>query len=91
MLEMTEVYQIDDNIILKSINNSFWALDTRLGGQYKLNSVSYEILDRINGKDSLQDVFDTLLNSYSVTKNDFYVDFCEFIQKSINKNIIIKK
>ena len=91
MLEMTEVYQLDDNIILKSINNSFWALDTRLGGQYKLNSVSYEILDRINGKDSLQDIFDSLLRNYNVSEEDCYVDFSEFIQKSINKNIIIKK
>lgn len=91
MLEMTEVYQLDDNIILKSINNSFWALDTRLGGQYKLNSVSYDILNRINGKDSLQEIFSNLLRSYNVSEKNLYVDFSEFIQKSINKAIIIKK
>ena len=50
MLEINDVLNKKTNIILKGINNKFWALDVESGAQFKLNELSYDILSAIDGE-----------------------------------------
>lgn len=50
MLDIEKKYVLKDNILLKSINDSFFALDTNIGTQYRLNRVSYDLLSSLDGR-----------------------------------------
>ena len=80
---MSSIYVLSDDIILRSINNKFWALDTKKGGQYKLNSVAFDILSRLNGRDNLKKIFNDVLKTYEIAEKIFLKDFNELIEKAI--------
>lgn len=48
MLDLNSSYILLPNIVLKSVNNKFWALDTLSGKQFKLNRTAFEILSALS-------------------------------------------
>ena len=91
MLEVNKVYKINEHIILRGINKKFWALNSKSGSQFKLNELSYDILSLINGKNTLKVIFDLQLNKYNVEKDLLVKDINDFINKALEKGIIIEE
>ena len=56
MLDLDRIYVLDENIILKSINDKFWALDTKSGKQYKLNRTAYDLLSQLDNYHKMKDI-----------------------------------
>lgn len=90
MLEMSEVYVLDENIVLRSINNKFWALDTRLGAQYKINRVSYDILSLLDGSKTVKEVIDNASVKYDVSDSIFRDDALGLLENALSKKIITR-
>lgn len=91
MLEIKDKFLLDDNIVLRSINDMFWALDTRKGAQYKLNRVSYDILSSLDGELSLEEIIESISKKYNVEQNLFCMDTLNFLDKMLSKNIIKRR
>lgn len=90
MLEIDDKVVISGNIILRSINDKFWALDTNTGSQYKLNRISYEMLELISEERAIKEVIDVLASSYNVEKDILVKDCLELLEYAISKDIVIK-
>lgn len=88
MLDIKQVYNLDESIIIKGINNKYWALNTKYGTQYKLNRVSYDILSNLNGVKTVEQILDDMLNKYNIDSKTLETDINNFIERAIEKKII---
>ena len=79
---------LDENIVLRSINNKFWALDTRLGTQYKLNMASFDILSALDGKKNISEVVNMISKEYKVSLDEFKEDVQNLFEDAFEKKII---
>ena len=90
MLEINDVLNKKTNIILKGINNKFWALDVESGAQFKLNELSYDILSAIDGEVSLAVIIENQLKKYNVERTILEKDVLNFVSSAIEKGLIFK-
>lgn len=88
MLDIEKKYVLKDNILLKSINDSFFALDTNIGTQYRLNRVSYDLLSSLDGRKKIIDVILYVASHYKIEEDVFRKDSIEFFDMAISKKII---
>lgn len=91
MLEVKGKYILNDNIILRSINNKFWALNTSNGDQFKLNKVSFRVLSALNGRETITSIIDNIKSLYDVNPEIIKNDLLELLTEALNKNIIRKE
>lgn len=91
MLDIKEVFYLNEDIVLKGINDKFWALDTSTGSQYRLNEVSYDILSSVDGQKNIEDIIQKIKDSYSVDYDKLLSDCIKFIDLAINKDILIRR
>lgn len=92
MLDLKQIYSLSHSIVLKSLNNHFWILDILSGKQYKLNAVSFAILEQF-GKNvdmTLENILLGLSKQYKVEQNVFVSDSLEFLEKCFFNNFIVK-
>lgn len=90
MLEINDVLNKKTNIILKGINNKFWALDVESGVQFRLNELSYDILSAIDGEVSLAVIIENQLKKYNVERTILEKDVLNFVSSAIEKGLIFK-
>lgn len=88
MLDLNKKYQINDKIVLRKIDTKCWALNIENGNQYRLNDVSYFILDSFREVASVADVISVVQKEYSVDKERLIADFSSMLQTAVNKNIL---
>lgn len=88
MLDEEMILKLDENIVLRSINDKFWALDTRLGAQYKLNRVSFDILSDLDGKKSILKVVNNVYRLYNVSFDVFSDDAKVLLNNAFEKKIV---
>ena len=79
------------NIVLKSVNNKFWALDTLSGKQFKLNRTAFEILSALSENVVLDKIFNEIAQRYDVLMEVFIRDASNLIQQAINNGIVEKR
>ncbi len=92
MLEkLSNVYQLNNNIIIKGINDKYWALDTNTGAQFRLNELSFDILSLTNGNNSVDYIVEQQFAKYSVKKELLIRDILSFLETALNKGLISKK
>lgn len=91
MLEIDKIYVLDENIVLKSINDKFWALDTRLGAQYKLNRVGFDILSSLDGMCTLHQIVEKVATKYNVSEDIVQSDMIDMLKIAIKKNVILRR
>ncbi len=68
MLDMNHPLLREDSIVLRGLGDKYWALDTSSGNQYKLNEVSYFILNLLRTPMTTAQVVDKVLEEYAVTR-----------------------
>ena len=49
-------FLLNSNMVLRNVGNKYWVLDTRLGNQYRLNNISYDIWNLVREKKSITNV-----------------------------------
>ena len=91
MLDLKAVYVLNDNIVLRSVHDKFWALDTKKGTQYRLNRVSYDILSNLMSGVSMAEVIDNVACKFDVTTSAFSRDADSLLNLALNKNIVRKE
>lgn len=91
MLDLNEVYILNEDIVLRSIHDKFWCLDTKNGTQYKLNRVSHDLLSNLTTGVTLQEVINRVAKNYDITESVFVSDADSLFQLALNKKIIRKE
>lgn len=88
MLDLTQRYQINDKIVLRKIDSKCWALNVENGNQYRLNEVSYLILDSFREASTVEAITSVVEKEYAVDRERLIADCSLMIQTAIDKNIL---
>ncbi|WP_300857360.1 PqqD family protein [uncultured Clostridium sp.] len=88
MLDLTQKYQINDKIVLRKIDSKCWALNVENGNQYRLNEVSYFILDLFREVSTIEAMLSIVEKEYAVDRNRLIADCSLMIQTAVDKNIL---
>lgn len=88
MLDLTQKYQINDKIVLRKIDSKCWALNVENGNQYRLNEVSYLILDSFREASTVEAMISVVEKEYTVDRDRLIADCSLMIQTAIDKNIL---
>ncbi len=88
MLDLTKEYKVKSEIVLRTVNNNYWALNTANGNQYKLNEVSYFIINQITEKATIEQIAKKAICEYKVSFDEFIEDCKLIIQVALENHII---
>lgn len=88
MLDMTSTYKLKAGIVLKSINGKYWALSTLTGNQYRLNEVSYSIMNELTETKNIHELVYSLIKTYKVSTQEFTDDCSDFIKNALQGGLI---
>lgn len=91
MLDLDRIYVLDENIILKSINDKFWALDTKSGKQYKLNRTAYDLLSQLDNYHKMKDILIDVSSRYDVEPDVFQKDANRLIEYALQVGIVKRR
>ena len=91
MLDLETVYFLNEKMVLHSINDKFWCLDTKNGTQYRLNRVSYDLLTNLMPGVVLSEIIDKVAQNYNVALSVFSSDAVSLLNLALNKKIIRKE
>jgi hypothetical protein len=88
MLDLNDVLVLSEDIVLRGCGEKFWALNTKNGNQYRLNEVSYFMLDMFRNPTRVSSMMDSMLSEYRVERNRLEADCDMIIRFAIEKNIL---
>ena len=88
MLDLTKNFQLNEKIVLRKIDSKCWALNVENGNQYRLNEVSYLILDSFRDTSAVEEVITIVEKEYAVDKERLIADCSSMIQTAVDKNIL---
>lgn len=90
MLDIDTVLELQENIVLRGIGDKYWALDVSAGNQYKLNAVSFFILELFRSPQTITQITEKVVNEYNATR-ELVVEDCRKILQFALENKIIKE
>lgn len=88
MLDLTQKYQLNEKIVLRKIDSKCWALNVENGNQYRLNEVSYLILDSFREASTVEAMISVVEKEYAVDRDRLIADCSLMIQTAVDKNIL---
>lgn len=88
MLDMSSILCLNETVVLRGLADKFWALDTSSGNQYKLNEISYFILNLLRSPTSVKQVVEEILKEYAVSREQAATDCSRVLQISVEKGIV---
>ena len=88
MLDLNKSLQLNNCIVLRSIGNHYWALNTQTGNQYRLNETAYSLLNYLREPLSIAQIIKKGLAEYNVTRERFQSDCIVALQSAVNHNIV---
>lgn len=88
MLDLTKKFQLNEKIVLRKIDSKCWALNVENGNQYRLNEVSYLVLDSFRDTSAVEEVITIVEKEYAVDKERLIADCSSMIQTAVDKNIL---
>lgn len=88
MLDLTQKYQLNEKIVLRKIDSKCWALNVENGNQYRLNEVSYLILDSFREASAVEAMISVVEKEYAVDRDRLIADCSLMVQTAIDKNIL---
>lgn len=88
MLDLNSRFILSEDIVLRSIGGKCWALNTQNGNQYRLNEVSYFLLNLLREKSTLEDIVHQALQQYDTDRTRLLVDCDVMLQDALRKNIV---
>ena len=74
MLDVENKYVRCKDIIIKSINDLYYAFNLSDGSEYKINEVSYDILEFLAEPHYLKEVFENIVKVYDVSEEQLRDD-----------------
>ena len=90
MLEVNKQYKRNSDVIIKNVGKTFVALNTETGSEYKINVVSYDMLDILADEMSVQELITKMLEIYD-SSTDVIVSDCEnWIPEALMKGLIVE-
>lgn len=88
MLDLTKKFQLNEKIVLRKIDSKCWALNVQNGNQYRLNEVSYLILDSFRDVSTVGEMIAIVEKEYAVDEERLIADCSLMIQTAVDKNIL---
>lgn len=88
MLDLNQKYQLNDEIVLRKIESKCWALNTINGDQYRLNEVSFFILDTFREVLSFYEMISMVQQEYNVSRERLISDCTNILQYAVKNNIV---
>lgn len=88
MLDLSRGYKLKSDIVLRSVNEKYWALSTTTGNQYKLNEVAYYILNELTAPKSITELVETAITVYKVSKQEFIDDCNDLIEGAVKNGLL---
>lgn len=88
MLDLTKKFQLNEKIVLRKIGSNCWALNVENGNQYRLNEISYLILDSFRDISTTEEMIAIVEKEYAVDKERLIADCSLMIQTAVDKNIL---
>ena len=90
-MDKNSVYVLSPEWVLfkeKIKKMQFYLFNIKNGDVFVLNEVSFQILSSIDGKNTLEEVYEKLVSIYDVDKNKLIKDTDAILQKCIDLHII---
>lgn len=88
MLDLDRAYKLKPDIVLKSLNEKYWALSTITGNQYKLNEVAYYILNELTETKTINELANGAIKVYKVTVEEITGDCNSLIEGAIKSGLV---
>lgn len=88
MLDLRRGYKVKSDIVLKNVNEKYWALSTTTGNQYKLNEVAYYILNELTDPKSIIELVYAATTVYKVSKQEFTDDCNALIEGAVKSGLV---
>lgn len=88
MLDLTRRFQTNDKIVLRKVDSKCWALNIENGNQYRLNEVSYLILDSFREASTVEAIISIVEKEYAVDRERLIADCSLMIQTAVDKDIL---
>lgn len=88
MLDLNVAVKLNKNIVLRGLADKYWALDVTTGSQYKLNEVSYTLLNLCREPKTTAQIVDLMLQEYNVSQERLMADCCSVLQPAVEKGIV---
>lgn len=88
MLDLNQKYQLNNEIVLRKIDSKCWALNTINGNQYRLNEVSFCILDTFREVLSFDEMISKVQKEYDVSRERLISDCTNILQYAVKNNIV---
>ena len=88
MLDLNSRFILSQDIVLRSIGDKYWALNTQNGNQCRLNEVSYSLLNLTRECITLEDMVQQALQEYNIDRARLLADCDTMLQDALKKNIV---
>lgn len=88
MLDMSSMLCLNEAVVLRGLADKYWALDTSSGNQYKLNEVSYFILNHLRTPTTIDQVVEEILKEYVVSHEQAASDCASVLRFAVEKSIV---
>jgi hypothetical protein len=88
VLDINNILELHQDIVLRGVGNKYWALNVSNGNQYRLNEVSYFILDFFRTPQAIASMIEKVLEEYNVERERLISDCSTVLQFVIEKNIL---
>lgn len=88
MLDLSKGFKLKSDIVLKCVNEKYWALSTTTGNQYKLNEVSYFIMNELTETKNINEISDAVTKVYKVSNQEFESDCNVLIEGAVKSGLV---
>lgn len=88
MLDLNQKFKLNAEIVLRKIDSKCWALNTSNGNQYRLNEVSYCILEAFRETESFDKMISRVQQEYAVSRERLISDCTTILQYAVKNNIV---
>ena len=88
MLDLTKKFQLKEEIVLRKNESKCWPLNVENANQYRLNEVSYLILDSFRDASTVEEMIAIVKKEYAVDKERLIADCSLMIKTAVDKNIL---
>jgi hypothetical protein len=89
MLDLTKKYKRNPDVIIKNIGKTQIALNTESGSEYKLNEVSYDMLEQLSSGLSVETLIEKMTQLYDVSKETMTADCEKWLSVALEKELIL--
>lgn len=88
MLDLDTILKLSDDIVLRGVSDKWWALNVKNGNQFKLNEVSYFMLDHLRTATPISLMIEAVLEEYNVDREKLVEDCNAALQVAIRNGIV---